>query len=120
MDTISPEFRLDPTGSGTFTWSEWQVDDDHELIFHKPTRAVFSMYPAPDATDMATLSIWQMRARLMHVCDGFPVPGNLAELATSAIIAFAYMNTASICPVELRTYHPAFGTARRFRPLDCG
>jgi hypothetical protein len=118
MDAISPEFHLDPTASGAFVWSEWQIDDDHELIFHQPTRAAFSIYPAP-GTDLAILSLHQFRARLAHVCDGFPVPGNLGELAASAIIAFAYMNTASICPVELRPYHPAFA-ADRFRPLACG
>jgi hypothetical protein len=66
-------------------------------------------------------SIYQFRARLSHVCDGFPVPDNLPTLAASAIIAFAYKNTASIIPIELRPYHPAF-VAERFRvlPLDCG
>ena len=87
--------------------------------FHHPTRAVFSIYPAPDATDLASISIYQFRARLTHVCDGFPMPDDLATLAASAIIAFAYKNTAAIRPVELRTYHPAFAAAR-FRPLDCG
>jgi hypothetical protein len=87
-------------------------------MFHQPTRAAFSIYPAP-GSDLATLSLHQIRARLSHVCDGFPVPDDLPALAASAIIAFAYMNTASICPVELRPYHPAFA-ADRFRPLDCG
>jgi hypothetical protein len=58
-------------------------------------------------------------ATCAHVCDGFPVPDDLATLAASAIIAFAYKNTAAIRPVELRPYHPSDVTAR-FRPLDCG
>jgi hypothetical protein len=88
-------------------------------MFHEPSRAVFSIYPAPEATDLASISLCQFRARLTHVCDGFPIPDDLARLAASAIIAFAYMNTVSICPVELRPYHAAFA-AGRFRPLDCG
>jgi hypothetical protein len=92
MDAISPEFQLDPTGTGSFVWRDWQIDDEHELSFHVPTRAVFSMSPAPDATDLATISIYQMRARLIHVCDGFPVPDALPTLAASAMIAFAYKN----------------------------
>jgi hypothetical protein len=111
MDAISPEYRLDPTGSGTFTWSEWQIDDDHDLAFHQPTKAVFSIYPAADTADLATISIFQIRARLAHVCDGFPVPAELPELAASAIIAFAYM-TLQLRPVELRPYHPSFAAAR--------
>jgi hypothetical protein len=118
MDAISPEFRLEPDG-GSFVWSDWQIDDDHELSFHHPTRALFSIYPAPDAIDIASISIFQFRARLVHVCDGFPVPDNLPTLAASAIIAFAYKNTAAYRPVELRTYHPAFGGGR-FRALVCG
>jgi hypothetical protein len=51
--------------------------------FHRPTRAVFALYPAPDAADLATLSIFQM-----PVCNGFPLPGDLPALAASAIIAF--------------------------------
>jgi hypothetical protein len=119
MDAISPEFRLDPNGSGSFIWLDWQIDDEQELSFHVPTRAVFSMYPAPDATDIASLSIYQMRTRLIHVCDGFPVPDDLPTLAASAIIAFAYKNTAAIRPIELRPYHRSDVPAR-FRPLYCG
>ena len=38
MDAISPEYRLDPTGGGSFTWSEWQIDDANGVKFgHKPT-----------------------------------------------------------------------------------
>src|SRR5271170_6021868 len=81
MDAISPEFRLDPTGTGSFIWRDWTIDDDQEISFHQPTRAVFSIYPAPDATDLASISIYQFRARLTHVCDGFPVPDDLATLA---------------------------------------
>jgi len=119
MDVISPEFGLDPTGTGSFIWRDWTIDDDQETSFHQPTRAVFSIYPAPDATDLASISIYQFRARLMHVCDGFPVPDDLATLAASAIIAFAYKNTAAIRPVELRPYNRSDITAR-VRPLDCG
>jgi hypothetical protein len=50
---------------------------------------------------------------------GFPVPDDLASLAASAIIAFAYKNKVAICPVELRPYHGAFA-AGRFHSLDCG
>ena len=119
MDAISPEFRLEPASTGSFIWRDWQIDDATEVSFHHPTRAVFSIYPASDATDLASISIYQFRARLTHVCDGFPVPDDLAALAASAIMAFAYKNTVAICPVELRPYHPAFA-AGRFRPLACG
>jgi hypothetical protein len=116
MDAITPEYSLDPTGSGSFTWSEWQIDDAHDLAFHQPTRAVFHVYPAADSADLATLSIFQIRARLAHVCDGFPVPPDLPALAAAAIIAFAY-KTLQFLPVELRHYHPAFA-AHRFRATE--
>jgi hypothetical protein len=89
MDAISPEYRLEPTGPGGFVWGDWQIDDAAEVSFHHPTRAVFSIYPAPDATDLASISIYQFRARLTHVCDGFPVPEDLAALAASAINSFS-------------------------------
>ena len=99
-DAISPEFRLQPEGPGSFRWNEWQIDDDHALMLHHPTRALFSIYPAP-GTDPAAMSIYQLRARLTHVCDGFPVPAALAPLAASAINAFACMTERLRC-VELQ------------------
>jgi hypothetical protein len=66
----------------------------------QPTRALFSIYFAED-TDAATASIYQFRARLAHICDGFPVPADLAALAASAINAFAFM-TERLRPVELQ------------------
>jgi hypothetical protein len=39
----------------------------------QPTRALFSIYFAED-TDAATASIYQFRARLAHICDGFLYP----------------------------------------------
>jgi hypothetical protein len=39
------------------------------------------------------------------VCDGFPVPGDLAALAAAAITGFAFL-TARFCPVELRDREP--------------
>lgn len=99
-DAISPEFRLEPEGPGSFRWSEWQIDDDHALMFHQPTRALFSIYPAP-GTDPETISIYQLRARLTHVCDGYPVPADLSTFAASAINAFACMTERLRC-VELR------------------
>jgi len=69
VDTVSPEYRLEPTDSGSFTWSELDIDDDHALMMHEPTRAIFSIYLA-GGTDTAAPSIYQLRARLAHVCDG--------------------------------------------------
>jgi hypothetical protein len=80
MDAISPEYRLEPTGHGSFTWGEWQIDDDHALMMHEPTRAVFSIYLA-DGTAPAAPSVYQLRARLAHVFDGQPVPATFRPLA---------------------------------------
>jgi hypothetical protein len=99
MDAISPEFRLEPTGPGSFTWSEWQIDDDHALMMHEPTRAVFSIYLA-DGTAPAAPSVYQLRARLAHVCDGQPVPPNLPALGASAINAFACMTARPIAEMQ--------------------
>src|ERR1700730_6817442 len=90
MDAISPEYQLEPTGPSSFTWGEWQIDDAHALMMHEPSRAVFSITVA-DGTDPAAPSIYQLRARLTHVCDGQPVPPNLAALGAAAINAFACM-----------------------------
>jgi hypothetical protein len=73
MHAISPEYRLEPTGPGSFTLGEWQVDDAPALMMHQPSRAVFSITVA-DGMDPAAPSIYQLRARLAHVCDGQPVP----------------------------------------------
>jgi hypothetical protein len=100
MDALSPEFCLTATCPGIFKWGEWQIDDDHALMLHRPTRALFSIHIAP-GIDPATVSIYQLRARLTHVCDGFPVPADLATLAASAINAFACM-TERLCPVEMQ------------------
>ena len=101
MDALSPEFRITPTGPGSFRWSEWEIDDDHALMQHRPTRALFSIYLAP-GTDPAAVSLYQLRARLAHVCDGYPVPGGLAALGASAINAFALM-TERLQVVELQS-----------------
>lgn len=101
MDALSPEFRLDPTGPGSFRWGEWEIDDNHALMRHRPTRALFSIYLSP-GTDPAAVSLYQLRARLAHVCDGYPVPGGLPALAGSAINAFALM-TERLRVVELQS-----------------
>jgi hypothetical protein len=101
MDAISPEYRLEPTGPGSFTWGEWQIDDDHALIMHEPTRAVFSIYLADGTAPAAPPSVYQLRARLAHVCDGQPVPPNLPALGASAINAFACM-TERVHIVEMQ------------------
>jgi hypothetical protein len=98
-DAISPEFRLEPEGPGSFILGEWQIDDGHALMLHQPTRTLFSIYLVP-GTDPAAMSIYHLRARLIHVCDGFPVPTGLALLAASALTAFGFM-TARLSFVEL-------------------
>jgi hypothetical protein len=80
MDAISPEYRLEPTGPGSFTWGEWQIDDDHATMLHQPTRVLFSIYLG-EGTDAATPSIYQLRSRVAHVCDGQPVPPTFRPLA---------------------------------------
>jgi hypothetical protein len=91
MDAISPEFRLEPTGPGGFVWGDWQIDDGHALMMHRPTNALFSVYPATPTIsgDPESICLYDLRARLIHVCDGFPIPENLAQLGASAINAYA-------------------------------
>ena len=90
MDAISPEYRLDPTtiANSTFIYGEWAIDDDHALMMHQPTRLIFSIYLADDA-DSAAASIYQLRSRLTHACDGQPIAANIAALGACAINAFA-------------------------------
>jgi hypothetical protein len=90
-----------PTGPGSFTWGEWQIDADHATMLRHATRAVFSIYLA-DATGPAAPSLYQLRARLAHVCDDHPIPPNLPALgASSAINAFACM-TERVHIVEMQ------------------
>jgi hypothetical protein len=115
MDAISPEYRLDPSSGGSFTWSEWQIDDDHELAFHQPTGAAFLHLPrrrrhrSRDPQHLANAR--PPRPRLRRFCRAADLPA----LAASAIIAFAYMSFQML-PVELRAYHPACA-ADRFRAI---
>jgi hypothetical protein len=87
-DAISPEFRLEPDRPTPFRPIEWEIDAEHALMLHRPTHALFSIYLA-HGTNTPVPSVYQLRARLCHVCDGFPVPGELAALATAAINGFA-------------------------------
>jgi hypothetical protein len=43
MDVINVEFRLKPEGSSSFKWSEWEIEAEHSLILHQPTRALFAV-----------------------------------------------------------------------------
>jgi len=90
MNGISPEYRLDRTGPGGFMWGDWQIDEANNLMTHRQTRAVFVIYPSPDA-DLASLSMYQLRARFAHVCDGHPIPPNLSVLGAQAINAYTCM-----------------------------
>jgi hypothetical protein len=105
MDAITPEFRLDAIRPWNFPWwRDWIIDDPPATMMYKPTNAVFAIYLDPNA-DPANASIYQYRVRLVHVCDGFPVPANLAELAGDAIHAFGRMSDR-IPPVEFRIWLP--------------
>jgi hypothetical protein len=93
MDAISLEFRIEPTEDSSFICGEWKIDDDHALMFHQPTRALFSVNPTTPTLsgDPESISLYDLRARLIHMCDGFPIPENLAALGAKAINAFACM-----------------------------
>ena len=92
--------RLGEELVGQFRHLRPDIDDDHALMRTYPRALFISIYFAED-TDAATASIYQFRARLAHICDGFPVPADLAALAASAINAFAFM-TERLRPVELQ------------------
>jgi hypothetical protein len=98
-DAISPEFRLSPEVDGGCGLPEWQIDSDHALMLHQPTRALFSIYPAP-GTDPDNISAYDLRARLSHVCDGFPVPDNVAALGAQAINAFLFITDLPVIEVR--------------------
>ena len=91
MDAISPEFQFegsidDPNAYG---FRDWRIDRENAMILHEPTRALFLIYLEHGAVPEQT-SISQLRAKLSHVCDGFPVPDDLAALGSEAIYMFAY------------------------------
>jgi hypothetical protein len=88
-------------------------------MFHEPTRALFSIYPAP-GTDPAAMNIYQVRARLVHVCDGFPVPSNIAALGACAINAFACMTeqVEFVETLERKPLRPLLPAQRRDTPDD--
>jgi hypothetical protein len=90
-------FALPPAAS---YWASGAMDDANGLVLYQPTRALFSIYLAP-GTDPAVPSIHDFRARLTHVCDGFPVPGALAVLGAAAI-NFYVVFTEQFDPVEHR------------------
>ena len=69
---------------------EWEIDADHSLTLHQPTRALFAIYPAP-GTDPDKISVYDLRSRLCHVCNAYPVPSNLAALGAQAINAFVLL-----------------------------
>ena len=60
-------------------------------MFHQPSRLMFQIYRDPLATSTRP-SIYDLRARLVHVCDGTTVPAaKLAEIGASAAYAFSLM-----------------------------
>jgi hypothetical protein len=93
MDAISPEIRLTlAPGEPQPEPREWRYDERQQALLHVPTRAIFHVYrvlsrpPGPpiDAPDYDEAS---MRARLIHIHDGFPTPtpDEINQLGRAAI-----------------------------------
>ena len=98
MDAISPEIRLSlAPGEAEVEPREWRYDPHRELILHVPTRCLFHLYSARRAIGRRVIRRYNeadMRARLVRVCDGFPIPPpeEITALGRAAIRWFVSFN----------------------------
>jgi hypothetical protein len=80
MDAISPESLLTlAPGEPKPEPREWRYDMRQHALLHVPTRAIFHVYrvlsrPPSRCMDDPNYDEASMRARLIHIHDGFPMP----------------------------------------------
>lgn len=90
MDAISVEIRLDPTVDAVeFEPHDWVLDPDHPILHHRLSHALFCIV-IPAEVGHGPISIFDVVARLTHVCDGHPIPqpAETAALGRAAIVVY--------------------------------
>jgi hypothetical protein len=94
-DATSPEFWLAPSGEGArCVPAEWEISEEGPaLMLHRPTRLLFEIYLRA-AAEPSQLSMFDLAARLVHVCDGCEVPAavQLTAIGHSAIFAYTMLS----------------------------
>jgi hypothetical protein len=62
-------------------------------MLHRPTRLLFEIYPRA-AADRTCVTMFDLVARLVHVCDGYQVPAvsSLTVIGHSAIFAYSMLS----------------------------
>jgi hypothetical protein len=96
MDAISPEIRLRlAPGEPMPEPREWRCDVNQGILLHVPTGATFQVYAASTSPISAhrgspAYDEARMRARLVRIRDGFPIPSpaQIDELGRIAIRRF--------------------------------
>jgi hypothetical protein len=101
MDAICPEIRLSlAPGEAEVEARDWRYEHSGgmDLMLHVPTRALFHLYPERRTLGgrrvIPRFDKSDMRARLVHVCDGFPMPqpDEITALGRAAILWFIDWN----------------------------
>ena len=67
-----------------FEPADWQAHG--QLLFHAPTRAALVVLAPSHIKSGDRVSIFDIFARLVHVCDEPPVPTEITKLGRAAII----------------------------------
>jgi hypothetical protein len=89
-----PPVALPPDGEGArCVPAEWDISEEGPaLMLHRPRRLLFEIYLRRSA-DAARLSMFDLVACLVHVCDGYEVPAavELTAIGRSAIFAYSVL-----------------------------
>jgi hypothetical protein len=89
-----PPVALPPDGEGArCVPAEWDMSEEGPaLMLHRPSRLLFEIYLRRSA-DAARLSMFDLVACLVHVCDGYQVPAvsSLTVIGHSAIFAYSML-----------------------------
>src|SRR5208337_3057639 len=68
---------------------DWRVDENHATVFHRPSKLLFRI-DCPSVEEGARVPLAALSARILHVCDGAPLPATpeLLRIGKDAIHVF--------------------------------
>jgi hypothetical protein len=104
--TRAKTIHLDRKESGvTFEPDEWSRAG-HWLMRHEPTQTTFLVAPDTAALKRGAIGIFDVSARLVHVCDGHAVPSVLEEVELGKAAIAVYLQEINVWKPTLKHVHP--------------
>jgi len=89
MDVSGELIRLDPKAKGTlYEPRDWELMEGWNMMRHTPTGCIFRIVCGGEASGRGRATIYDISARMIHVCDGrrIPTPVERAPLGRAAIV----------------------------------